>query len=299
MICWVTKLRLKRIASRDANGLYGEFLIQRQRKSEEIPAVNIDFQPSDWMKSLVGDYTNTVEKLVNNRKNIVSLFAKIRQYHARLNEANNEFDKSKLAISSQVSDIEEEIARLEAKITEISQLLNDFHEGKPLPNGLTPRKLNSSKVDLEKKRAIKQAQKESASDISSIQTEHDKLIKEFRDEVKQLEYELSKQIDLLYNKIRKIEIKYNEQISYYWMKLCVYIQNIDFQYNNQDSQLQINSVSVTNYNEIIQINKPVKKLKDIAYFCETDLSSKDDLFRSERTFINTIINQANDIQYEV
>lgn len=295
MICLFFKLRIKRIALRDANGLYGNFLVFRQEKSEEIPAINIDFQSSNWMRSLVSDFTNTVDKFINERKDINVLYHKIKQCYSKFIEANNELKDKKLATSSRVSDIEAEIVEVETRIIEIAQLLSDFHDGKPLPNGLTPHKLNSSKAELEQKRFQKQAQKESVSDITSIQTVHDKLIKDYRDEVRQLEYDYSRKIDYLYKKIHRRENKYDKQIIYYWENLCEYIQNIYLKSNNQKPA----SESIASYSKIFQIAEPVKLLRDIAPFCGKNLPTKEDLFKNERTFINTIINQSMGIQYEV
>lgn len=70
---------------RDAKGLYGNSLIQRQRKLEEIPSVSIEFQLSYWTKSLISDYKNIAEKLINKRKHIVMLYAEIRRYYAKFN----------------------------------------------------------------------------------------------------------------------------------------------------------------------------------------------------------------------
>lgn len=277
MMCWVTKLRLQRIALRDAKGLYGSFLIQRQRKLEEIPSVSIEFQLSDWTKSLISDYKNIAEKLINKRKHIVMLYAEIRRYYAKFNEATNDFNNKESSIQSSISKIEIEIAKIEEEINEISKVLSDFYEGKSLPSGLTPRKLNNNKAIFEQKLSERYAEKKSVSDISSIQTEYSKFIKEYKDKVYELESDFSKQIDLLDKRIRKIEIKYNEQINYYWKKLLEYIQK----------------------KRNVHINEFVICLKDIASFCGMELIVKQELFKDEREFINTTINQAMNIQYEI
>lgn len=161
--------------------------------------------------------------------------------------------------------------------------------GKSLPSGLTSYKLKSSKAKYEEELCQKRAQKKSLSNISSMQKENNIRMKEYRDKVKQVEYEFNKKVDLLYKRIHKMEIKYNEQISYYWMKLCEYIQYVYF----EDDKL------IVKYKEFIQITEPVKRIKDIALFCGTALPSKNDLFKSERTFINTTINQDMGIEYDV
>lgn len=299
MICWTTKLRIKIIALRDAKGSYGKFLIRRQIKLENDPTVIIDFKPSDWMKSLVNNYTNAVEKLVNDRKRIVALYAQMRQYHARLNESNNEFNNKKSAILPVVSGIDAEIASIEVKITEISQLLSDFHKGEPLPDGLTSRKLQNSKAEFEQKISQLQTQRESASNISSVQIEHDKLIGELRDKVREMESDFSEQIDLLYRRIRKMELKYNGQIIYYWQELCKCIQKINLAKTNPFFQVQKAAKPLVNNYKRIRITEPVKQLEDIFPLCGKTFPTKEDLFKSERTFINTTINKDMDIQYEV
>ena len=299
MICWTTKLRIKIIALRDAKGSYGKFLIRRQIKLENAPTVIIDFKPSDWMKSLVNNYTNAVEKLVNDRKRIVALYAQMRQYHARLNESNNELNNKKSAILPVVSGIDAEIASIEVKITEISQLLSDFHKGEPLPDGLTSRKLQNSKAEFEQKISQLQTQRESASNISSVQIEHDKLIGELRDKVREIESDFSEQIDLLYRRIRKTELKYNEQIIYYWQELCKCIQKINLAKTNPFFRVQKDAKPAVNNYKSIRITEPVKQLEDIFPLCGKTYPTKEDLFKSERTFINTTINKDMGIQYEV
>lgn len=289
MIRWITKHRLKKIADNDANGIYGEFLIQRQIKLEDITVENIDFHPSDWMKSLVSNYKNSVEQFVNKRNDIVKLYDKIRRYYAEYSETKKEFNDKKSDILSDIADIDLEITGLEKNITDLSKLLSDFHMGKSLPSGLTSYKLKSSKAKYEEELCQKRAQKKSLSNISSMQKENNIRMKEYRDKVKQVEYEFNKKVDLLYKRIHKMEIKYNEQISYYWMKLCEYIQYVYF----EDDKL------IVKYKEFIQITEPVKRIKDIALFCGTALPSKNDLFKSERTFINTTINQDMGIEYDV
>lgn len=113
MIRWITKHRLKKIADNDANGIYGEFLIQRQIKLEDITVENIDFHPSDWMKSLVSNYKNSVEQFVNKRNDIVKLYDKIRRYYAEYSETKKEFNDKKSDILSDIADIDLEITGLE------------------------------------------------------------------------------------------------------------------------------------------------------------------------------------------
>lgn len=67
MIFWITKLRIIRIASKDAKGQYGLSLIRRQISLNKGSSAKIDFKPSDWMISLAIDYKNTVEKLYNEK----------------------------------------------------------------------------------------------------------------------------------------------------------------------------------------------------------------------------------------
>lgn len=284
MIFWMTKSRIRRIASKDGKGAYGRFFINRQRSLSETSSTKNDFVPSDWMKSLVSDYTNTVEKLLTKSNNVTELYTQIKQCYANSVQAAKELENAVSARQSAAADIEAEIVQIDTDIAKISKLLNDFHDGKPLPSGLTYKKLIGSKTDFEQARLAKQAQKESASDLSSVQAKHDLFMRELRENIMQLESNFSIQIDLLYKRIRRVEIKYNEQISYYWQTLCRYIQK--------------NKLLAKN-GQTIQIAEPVKQLADIASICGLSVLTQTDLFNTERVFINTEVNQSLGIQYEV
>lgn len=284
MIFWVTKLRITYIALKDGRGRYGNFFINRQRSLSENSSTENDFIPSDWMKSLVSDYTNTVEKLLTKNHKVIELFSQIKQCYANSVQAVKELENAILANQSTADDIEAEIVQINAEIARISKLLNDFHCGKSLPSGLTYKKLIGFKTDFEQARLDKQTQKKAASDLSSIQAEHDLFIKELQEKALQLESNFSVQIELLYKKIHKVEIKYNEQINYYWKKLCKYIQK---------------NKLLTKNRQTIQIVEPVKQLADIASFCGSSVLTQTDLFSTERVFINTKVNQSLNIQYEV
>lgn len=208
----------------------------------------------------------------------------IKKYYARLLEANDELNNKILTITSTTSEISAEIAKIEKEMAKTAQLVSNFNEGKPLPNGMTSHQLMRSKMELEQKYSQKQEQKKTISDQSSIQAEHDELVKSFRDKVMQLESDFSLQTDLLYKKIRKAEIKYNEQISYYWRKLCKYIQKNKF---------------LREKNQTITITESIKELADFAEFCGVDVLSKGDLFESDRNFMNTVINTEMGIQFKV
>lgn len=283
MIFWITKSRIRRIASRDGKGEYGKILINRQRSLSGTLGTQNDFVPSDWMKSLVSDYTNTVEKLLTKRNNVIELYTKIKQCYANLIQADKELGSAVAARRSVAADIDAEVAQISTELARISGLLNDFHDGKSLPSGLTYKKLIELKTGFERARQKKQARKESASDLSSVQTEHDLVIKELRENAMQLESSFCIQIDLLYKRIHRVEIRYNEQINYYWQKLCRYIQKNKLLANGQT----------------IQIAEPVRQLADIAPLCGLSVLTQTDLFHTERKFINTEVNQSLGIQYEV
>lgn len=284
MIFWITKLRIRRIASKDATGKYGRSLIRRQMSLDKRPSAKIIFNPSDWMISKAIDYKNTTEKLFNDKKYMCELYSHIRQYHTRLNAAKKELDNKILEISSAVSDIDKEIAKVEAETAKIARLVNDFNAGKPLPNGMTSHQLMRSKIELEQKYSQKQAQKKSISEQSSIQAEYDELVKDFRNTVIQLESDFSLHIDLMYRKIRKVEIKYNEQISYYWKNLCKYI--------HKNKLLKEKKQTIT-------ITEHIKELTDYAESCGVDVLSQEDLFESERNHMNNEINPEMGIQFQV
>lgn len=302
MLCLIKKLQLKRIASRDADDLYERFLIQHRNKSKEGTEINPTGQPSEWMNASICDYIIAVDKLINKSTGILTLYNKIKQNYARANEINSEFDKKKAEINAQAANVQTEIDTIEAELEQILQLQSDFHEGKPLPNGLTPPKLNSSKNELEKQRTQKQAQRELILTASSIKTERDKLdkhLKKLGRKVKRLESNFSQHIDLLYQKIRKTEIEYNEQINYYRKKLCAYIQNIHLEENDQYHSEQNISAEFAVFIKAFQLSQPAEQLKDLAQLYGKRLLSKEDLFKNERTFINTTINPSFSIQYVV
>lgn len=284
MIFWITQLRIRRIAAKDAKGQYGSFLTRRQMLLNKGSSAEIVFKPSDWMISLAIDYKNTVERLCNDKKYMHELNNEIKRTYAKLLEANNELNKQITTITSIVSEISAEIAKTEGEMEKVAQLVSDFNAGKPLPNGMTPHQLMRSKMELEQKYSQKQAQKKSLSDQSFIQAEHDGLVKDFRDKVIQLESNYSLQIDLLYKKIRKVEIKYNEQISFYWEKMCKYIQK---------------NKSLREKRQTITITDRINELADFAKFCGVDVLSQEDLFESDRNFMNTIINTEMGIQFNV
>lgn len=284
MIFWITKSRIRRIASRDGKGEYGKILINHQRSLSGTLGTQNDFVPSDWMKSLVSDYTNTVEKLLTKKNNVIELYTKIKQCYANSIQAGKELGGMVAARQSAAADIEAEVAQISTELARISGLLNDFHDGKSLPSGLTYKNLIEAKTGFERARQEKQARKESASDLSSVQAEHDLLMKELRENTMQLEANFCIQIDLLYKRIHRVEIGYNEQINYYWQKLCRYIQK--------------NKLLAKN-GQTIQIAEPVRQLADIAALCGSSVLTQTDLFHAEREFINTEVNQSLGIQYEV
>jgi len=284
MILWMTKSQIRRIASKDGKGEYGRILINRQRSLSDTSSTESDFEPSDWMKSLVCDYTNTVEKILTKSKNVIELYTQIKQCYANSIQASKELENTVSARQTAVANIEAEIVQIDTDLARISNLLNDFHDGKSLPSGLTFKTLIGYKTNFEQLRLEKQAQKESDSDLSSIQVKHDLFMRELRENVIQLESNFSIQIDLLYKRIRRVEIKYNEQISYYWLKLCRYVQ--------KNKLLKKNG-------KTIHIAEPVKQLADIASLCGSSVLNQTDLFDTERTFINTKVNQSLGIQYEV
>lgn len=115
------------------------------------------------------------------------LNTEIKKYYARLLEANDELNNRILTITSTTSVIIAKIAKIEKKMEKTVQLVSNFNEGNPLPNGMTPHQLMRSKMELEQKYSQKQEQKKTISDQSSIQAEHDELVKSFRDKVIQLE----------------------------------------------------------------------------------------------------------------
>ncbi len=284
MIFWITKLRIMRIALKDAKGQYGNYLIQRQMLLDKRPSAKIVFKPSGWMISRAIDYKNTTEKLYNDKKYMYELNNQIKQYCTKIIEAHKELSKNISAITSTANEISAEIVEIEKKIENTDQLLRNFNSGKPLPSGMTSHQLIRSKIELEQELFQKQAQKKSISDRSSIQAEHDELVKDFRNKVIQLESDFSLQIDLLYKKIRKVEIKYNEQISYYWKKICKYI--------NKNRLLEEKKQTIT-------LTERIKELTDFAESCGVNVLSQEDLFESERDHINVEINPEMDIQFKV
>lgn len=284
MISWMTKLRIRCIASKDGRGEYGTSFIYRHGLLTGAHSTKSDFVPSNWMKSLVRDYMNTTDKLLAKSNNVIELYTQIKRCYADSIQAGKELESAILARRSAAADIEAEIAQIDADIAVLTELLSNFHDGKSLPSGLTYEKIINSKTDFEKERNKKQEQKESTSDLSSVQTTHNLLLKDLRENTMQLESNFSIQVDLLYKKIRKIEIRYNEQISYYWKQLYRYIQK--------------NKLPAQN-TQTIQIAEPVKQLSDIAVLCGSSVLTQADLFSTERAFINTEVNQSLDIQYEV
>lgn len=224
MIIWIKKLQISSIALKDGKGEYGTFVINRQRSLSENSDIITDIVPSDWMKSLVSEYTNKAEKLLTGNKKVIEIYNQIKQCYANSIQAVKEMESNISARQSAIANIEAEIVQTEMEIAKLSKLLEDFYEGKSLPNGLTYKKINDAKTDFEQTCHGKQAQKESVSDLSSVQDEHDLFMKKLRENVTHLESDFSIQINLLYRKIRRLEIKYNEQISYYWQKLCKYIK---------------------------------------------------------------------------
>lgn len=302
MLCWITKLRIIYIASKDANIIYDvnnlskELLYKNHNTSN-----NIEFQPTNWMTSLVDNYINTVNKLINNKKSIITLYTKIKIYYSKFKEANNEFSNKKSEIETIVSNIQADIKKIECEIDNKSKLLEEFYQGKPILYGLTPRKLINSKNDLYQKCAQKKVEMETLSDMSTIKSSHDTLTKELRNNVRQLESNFSEKIDALYRKICKIQVKYNEKSNYYCKKLSEYIQKM-VEYDIQPSKKAKNNTiieKVKYYNKTIETIKSIKQSKDIASLCNKDLPSKEDLFKNERSYINTTINKDMDIYFEV
>lgn len=284
MIFLITKLRIKRIASKDAKGQYGSSLIRRQISLDKRPSAKIAFTPSDWMISRAIDYKNTTERLYNDQKYMCELNSQIRQYHTRLLEAKKELDKKISERISAAAEISAEIAEMEKDMAETARLTDDFNAGKPLPNGMTSSQLMRSKIELEQKYSQKKAQKKSISDQSSVKAEYDELVKNFRDKVIQLESDFSLQIDLLYKKIRKREIRYNEQICCYWKNICKYIQK---------------NKLIRKKNQTIAITERIKGLADFSELCGVNVLSREDLFESERIFMNDTINTAMGLEFKV
>ena len=299
MMVFYKKLQIKKTALRDAESTYGEYLLNRYRSNTEETDLS-EFLPSEWMKAIAVDYANEADRIINKQKNITLLINCIKQNYTKYNEICKAFLQKESKTEDIVSDISIEIERIERELNNIMQIFNDFNNGLPLPNGLTARRLYAVKAELEQKRSIKLMQKaEERADISAIHAEYNKTIKDIKDHTLELESAFSKEIDLLNSKIRKKEIYYNEQINYYWLKLCEYLQVVDFDDSFQFSYKGSGSASLSKRRESIQINESAKQIREIAPLCGIEFYTKDNLFQRDRAFINDTVNSDMDLQYQV
>lgn len=270
------KIRIRAAASYDANGVYGQYLLKRQSKSEKTDIL----YPSLLMEYLATSYSSKCKKIIAHRTDIHRLYSKILREYAELSSIMEGINEEEEKIKDQIEKNGQRIEEYQETWNKLQEHWNSVNQ-----TGIISPEMHVSNMGELKKNIdeIKNKLSKLESESIELRSNLDLVIEGTKEQKEKVCTHLRKlilhyecKIKVLYGELKNIGGKYEEYFAYYWYLLC--------------KRLEKNKKSM-----IIEYSK---SFSEVCRICNVQFIQMDELFCEERQLINTTISSAAGIEIE-